>query len=91
MAEQWYDCQVLQAGPASDGSETAEPVVYIRLTDSGQAFTGYWFFAAENSRNEMLAVALAALSTGKRVSAAVDVPVDNNSSYTQIHRLYLNV
>jgi len=89
MAENWYTCVVTGAGPATDGTETADPVIYIQLTDVNNAFSNYWFYASENSRNEMLAVALAAMSTGKRVTAAADEPVSSNATYTRIYRLYL--
>jgi hypothetical protein len=84
-----YFCTVNQAGPNSNGRETAKPVIYMMLTDSNAEFLKFWFFAAENSRKEMLAVALSAMSTGARVSAVVDAPDPNNESYTQIHELYL--
>jgi hypothetical protein len=89
MAQNSYNCTVQAAGPASNGNETAKPVIYIRLTDVGGAFKGYWFFAAENSRNEMLTVALNAISTGKRVDVSADAPVPNNQTYTQIYRFYI--
>lgn len=89
MAQNWYTCMVQEVGPASDGGETAAPVIYINLTDVAGGFEGYWFFAAENSRNEMLAVALSAMSTGRQVTVAADEPVPNNTTYTQIYRFYI--
>jgi len=54
----WFTCKVNRVGPASDGGETSTPVIYINLTDQAGAFNRYWFYAAENSRSQMLAVAL---------------------------------
>lgn len=86
---QWNTCRVNRVGPAADGTDTPGPVIYINLTDQAGAFTGQWFFAAANSRNEMLAVALAAISLGKTVNANVDPPKPGGSPYTQCNRLYL--
>jgi hypothetical protein len=86
---QWYTCRVNRAGPAADGTDTPTPVIYINLTDQGGAFTGQWFFAEVNSKNEMLAVALAAIGLGKTVNAFVDPPKPGGSPYTQCSRLYV--
>ena len=45
----WYLCTVNAVGPATDGTETNDPVVYINLTDTANpaAFAGQWFYAAE--------------------------------------------
>jgi hypothetical protein len=64
-------------------------VIYINLTDQGGAFAGQWFFAAANSRNEMLAVALAAIGLEKTVNASLDPPKPGNSPYTQCYRMYV--
>jgi hypothetical protein len=86
----WYGCTVNEVGPASDGTETAQPVIYVNLTDVSGSFTGQWFFAAENSRTEMLAVALSAISLGKQVTAALDAPNAGGSPYTQCYRMYVS-
>jgi len=85
-----YSCTVNAAGPASDGAETVPPTIYIDLTDNAGSFARQWFFAAANAKNEMLAVALAAISSQRTVSGALDPPNANNSPFTQIYRLYLN-
>jgi len=88
----WYICTVNEVGPATDGSETSSPVVYINLTDTGNtpaAFVGQWFYAAEGGQNSMLAVALAAINGGKHVRAGGDPPNAGGSPYTIITRLYL--
>jgi hypothetical protein len=87
----WYTCTVNQAGPAADGTETAQPVVYINLSDQSPtpAFTNQWFYTAENSRSEMLAVALGAITTGNPVTFGGDPPNAGGTPYTEIVRLYL--
>jgi hypothetical protein len=85
----WFACTVNEVGPAADGPETAQPVIYINLTDVSGSFTGQWFFAAENARTEMLAVALSAISLGKQVMTALDEPNAGGSPYTQCYRMYL--
>jgi hypothetical protein len=89
MGQQWYTCTVDQAGPASDGTETPPPVVYLMLSDAGGTFTGQWFFAAANSTDQMLAVALSAIGLGVQVTAALDHPDASGDPYTQCYRLYL--
>ncbi len=83
----WFTCTVNSAGPASDASETAPPAIYINLTDQAGSFTNQWFFAADNSKQQMLAVALSAMTLGAKVQMAV-APL-NPSPFTQIDRLYL--
>jgi hypothetical protein len=85
----WYTCQVTEAGPAADGTETTPPVIYIELTDQAGSFSAQWFYAAENARDEILAVALSAISTGFSVEAAAVAPNPGGTPYTEISRLYL--
>ena len=85
----WFNCTVNMVGPAADATEYPPPVVYVMLTDALGSFNSQWFYAASNSKNEMLAVALSAISLGKKVSAAVDPPVAGGSPYTQCYRLYI--
>jgi hypothetical protein len=47
------------------------------------------FYAAANARQEMLAVALSAISLGLGVNANLDAPNSGGTPYTQIHRFYL--
>lgn len=60
------------------------------MTDSAGTFANQWFYAAANSKNEMLAVALAAISSQKTVGCILDPPNAGNNPFTQIYRLYLN-
>src|ERR1700732_4600673 len=46
----FFACTVNEIGPAADGTETAHPVIYINLTDTGASFVNQWFHAAENSK-----------------------------------------
>jgi hypothetical protein len=87
-----FTCVVNLAGPGSDGTETTPPVVYFELTDTANppAFTTTWFFAADNAKNQMLAVALAAVSTGSTVYLEADPPKPQNDPLTQIYRMYIN-
>jgi hypothetical protein len=89
MAE-WLICKVNLAGPASDGTETPKPTVYINLTDTAGSFTGQWFYAANNCKSQMLAVALTAISLQTTVGCVLDPPNPNNTPFTLIERLYLN-
>jgi hypothetical protein len=86
---QWYTCTVDSVGPASNGTETPNPVIYLNLTDQAGAFSGQWFFAASNSRKEMLAVGLAAMSTSRAVTVLADPPAASGSPYTQVYRFYI--
>jgi hypothetical protein len=86
-----FICTVNEAGPAADGTETPPPVVYIKLSDQADppAFSGQWFYAAVNSKEEMLAVALTAISTGSSVSADAVQPNAGGQPYTEISRLFV--
>jgi hypothetical protein len=83
-------CTASWAGPGADGNETTPPVVYILLTDQAGSWKGaQWFYAAANAKDEMLAVALAAISQGLTVAAFLDPPNAAGEPYTEIHSLYL--
>jgi len=93
MAE-WVKCRVNQVGPAGDGTETPVPVIYINLTQMPSqqgAFDSQWFFAHPAAKDQMLAVALSAISLGKLVDANLDPPNPNNKPYTEVYRLYIFV
>jgi hypothetical protein len=82
-------CTVNEAGAAADGAESPNPVVYINLTDTGGSFPDSWFWVEEAAKREILAVALAAVTSRRRVNATIEPPHPGNSPYTQIYRLYL--
>jgi hypothetical protein len=82
----FFSCTVNEIGPAADGTETADPVIYINLTDTGGSFVNQWFHAAENSKAQMLSVGLTAISTNRQVEVAIDTP---NIPYSSVTRMYL--
>jgi hypothetical protein len=82
----FFSCTVNEIGPAADGTETPDPVIYVNLTDTGGSFVNQWFYAGEKSKAQMLSVGLAAMSTNRQVEVAVDTP---NVPYSSITRMYL--
>jgi|GEM_PF-4945295 len=48
--------------------------IVLVLSDVKNQFSGQWFFADSGAENYMLAVGLAAISTGNHVTADVDWP-----------------
>lgn len=83
----WYTCNVKQAGPLSNDGSRPNPAVFINLQDDGGNWEGgLWFYAADNCKDQMLAVALRAISTGRKVSVSLEDPPNQ---YTIILRLYL--
>jgi hypothetical protein len=84
-------CIVNEIGPAADGTETSDPVVYVKLTDTQGSFTNQWFYAAEGSQNQMLAVGLTAMNTNRQVEVAADPPNAGGVPYTGVTRMYLTL
>lgn len=90
MATEYLTCSVSEAGPSMNSNETALPVIMICLTDSGGKFSNTWFYAAQDAKTQMLAVALAAISTGSQVNALVDVPTGPDTEpHPQCYILYI--
>jgi len=85
----WYKCTVNEVGPATDGTETPAPVIYLNLTDQAGSFASTWFYAANGGQAPMLAVAIAAINGNKPVQVGADAPSAGNSPYTAISRMYL--
>jgi hypothetical protein len=85
----WYKCTVHQVGPASDGSETPPPVIYINLTDVAGDFANTWFYAANGIQNQVLDVGIAAINGRKNVQVGANAPNPGGSPYTGISRMYL--
>jgi hypothetical protein len=85
----WYTCTVNQVGPAIDGTETPEPVVYINLTDKAGSFANTWFYAGAGAQNQMLAVGIAAINGNKTVQMGGAAPNPGGNPYTAVERLYL--
>jgi hypothetical protein len=90
---QIFTCNVNQVGPvadASDASETPSPTIYLNLTDVAGTFDHTWFYAANNAKREMLATALAAISTQSQIRAALDIPAGQDvTPHPQCYRLYI--
>ncbi len=75
----WVNCKVTRAGPAEDGT------IFIALRSTSGSFNN-WFVAVPQMEREMLAVALAAMSGDKEVTAALTATTE----YATINRLYIN-
>ncbi len=74
----WHMCDVLQAGPAENGK------VYVALRSTDGSFYR-WFSANTSFNKEMLATALTAIGTAKRVR----VNLTSTSAYSTINRMYI--
>jgi hypothetical protein len=85
----FYRCTVNEIGPASDGTETPAPVVYINLTDTAGSFGPAWFFAGAGAQNQMLSVGVAAINSSKHVEVAAVAPNSGNNPSTEVRRMYL--
>jgi hypothetical protein len=85
----WYRCTVNEAGPASDGTETPPPVVYINLTDTAGSFEKTWFYAANGIQELALEVAIAAINGQKHVEVGATPPVSGDNPFTDIQSFYL--
>jgi hypothetical protein len=85
----FYKCTVNEIGPASDGSETPVPVVYINLTDAAGSFGPTWFYAGAGAQTQMLSVGVAAINSSKHVEVAAVAPNNGNNPYTEVSRIYL--
>ena len=88
MAITDYTCIVNQAGPSTQATSTSSPVVLFNLSDVQGSFNNTWFFAAGTAKNQMLAVALAAVSTQSQVNAWVDTPTPGGP-VTECYNLYI--
>ncbi len=71
-----FTCKVIAAGPTVDNPpDTPDNPVMLTMIDQRNEFQGNTdFYAADAMKQEILAVALAAISTGRLVSADVDPP-----------------
>ena len=85
----WFTCKVNAVGPAYDGTLTPAPDIYINLSDQAGSFDNQWFFAADNSKSQMLAVALTAVTAGAWVKVGTEPPNPGNDPFTMIERLYV--
>ncbi len=83
-----YTCKVNEVGPASDGTETPAPVVYISLTDTAGAFANTWFYAANGIKQQLLDVGIAAIKNAQHVEVAATAPLPGKNPYTEVSRAY---
>jgi hypothetical protein len=84
----WYVCTVNEVGPAADGTETPEPVMYINLSDYQNTFSNTWFYAADGMQDDLLSVGISAITGQKYVEVAASPPNAGNNPYTEITRIY---
>lgn len=73
----WHTCDVIRTG-AGWGNH------YVALTCSTGPFSNKWHIMIDNQKDAMLATALAAATSGKRVQ----VYIASGSPYNQIRALY---
>jgi hypothetical protein len=83
-----YQCNVNEVGPAIDGTETASPVIYINLTDTKGSFANTWFYAADGAQDQMLDVAIAAITGDNAVDVVAAAPNAGGTPYTEIARIH---
>ncbi len=74
----WVNCEVTRVGPAEAGT------IFIGLRANDGSFH-HWFKAVSSVRKEMLATALTAISTSKRVQ----VYLTGTTAYSTVNRLYI--
>lgn len=77
----WFTCSVDLAGPGK--VET-----FVALTDQAAepAFVSKWFLLPPDRAREMLAVALTAINSGKKVVVVVD---PESATYPEVSDIYL--
>lgn len=74
----WVNCEVTKTGPNENG------VIYIALRADDGSFHR-WFKAASGMKKEMLATALTAISTSKKVQ----VFLTDTVAYSWVNALYV--
>jgi hypothetical protein len=73
----WYVCSIDRAGMSALGErDRPEPNVILILTDTATppAFQHEWFTPDASIQDQVLAVALTAISTGRRVRGLLELP-----------------
>jgi len=73
----------------NNAGQTPNPMVLFRLNDVSGAFSDIWFYAPQATKNQMLAVALAAINTQSQVHVFVDTPNPPGGEATQCYNMYL--
>lgn len=74
----WVNCEVTKTGPAADGT------IFVALRADDGSFHR-WFKAVSGMKKEMLATALTAISTSKKVQ----VFLTDTVAYSTVNNLYL--
>ena len=82
-------CNVVWVGSNITGTNTPPLEVNIWLTATDGTFTNTQFYFPAVAQNQMLAVAIAAMTTGKTVSASGTLPNTPNTPLMEITQLYL--
>jgi hypothetical protein len=72
----WFTCTV--GGAQVDSYNVTPPVISVILKDVGGSFGLTGFPVPDAAKRELLALALAAISTQSKVSALVDPPTGAN-------------
>jgi hypothetical protein len=83
-ATQPFLCSILAARALTDLQNPPSSMTSVILTDLNGSFADVEFFAVDEAKREILAVALAAISTQSNVGTVVDVPtgVSNPQCYS---------
>jgi hypothetical protein len=71
-----FICSILAASAGTDGQNPPSSQTRLILNGVAGTFSDEGFIAAAEARREILAVALAAISTKSRVQAIVDPPTN---------------
>jgi hypothetical protein len=83
MTRWFFNCDVTRVGATGP-----DPKVLVALSDRNGTFRDRGFWVSDSTKEELLATALAAASTGSRVEALLD---DNVAESSVLHALYLAV
>jgi hypothetical protein len=93
-----YICTVVAAGPNTNDSAGVIPappfpMVLFWLSDTKGTFSSVRFYAADNAKNQMLAVALAAISNECYVQIDADaVPTGGGTPHAfQIYNMHIQL
>lgn len=80
----FFRCSILGARALSDLKNPPNSMTSVTLTDQNGSFANTEFFAVDEAKREILAVALAAISTQSNIGAILDVPtgVGNSQCYS---------
>ena len=87
-------CTVNEVGPSTNNAgETSQPVVMVNLTTvppvAFGGFEGVWFYVADGTQSDMLAVAIAAITHRMWVHVFVDTPDIQSGTATKCYNMYL--